>query len=129
MLFGEAKDNQARVIMDCMKDFSARSGLCINYAKSLIFCSPNTLCRDKKRIGDMMNIPVTDNLGSTWAFQFFKEGSQKHFQLHFRRDEKEARELEVWDPESGGEESASAIGPVHYSSLHDASLCFTGGFM
>lgn len=63
MLFGEATEGQIRRIMDCMNEFSADSGLCINLSKSLIFCSPNTLNRDKKRIGEVSGIPVTDKLG------------------------------------------------------------------
>lgn len=63
MLFGEASVDQIKFIMQCMEEFSKASGLCINLNKSLIFCSPNTLCRDKRRIGEVAGIPVTENLG------------------------------------------------------------------
>lgn len=63
MLFGEASVDQIRHIMWCMGEFSKSSGFCINLHKSLIFCSSNTMCRVKRRIGEVADIPVTENLG------------------------------------------------------------------
>lgn len=63
MLFAEAIEHQARVIMNCLDNFSKRSGLNINHAKSLIFCSPSTNNRLKRRLGGVTGFTVLDNLG------------------------------------------------------------------
>lgn len=63
MLFSEASEQQITIIMNCLKGFSARSGLNINLSKSSIFCSPNTNNRLRRRLGEMFGIPVTNNLG------------------------------------------------------------------
>lgn len=63
MLFSEATEDQAGVIMECMARFSAISGLDINLGKSQIFCSPNTPNTMKRRIGEVTKIPVTNHLG------------------------------------------------------------------
>lgn len=63
MLFGEATEDQARTIMECMSRFSAMSGLDINLGKSQVFCSPNTASGVKRRVGEVTKIPVTASLG------------------------------------------------------------------
>lgn len=78
MLFGEALVGQIKTIMKCMRVFSKASGLCINLSKSLIFCSPNTLCRDIRRVGEAAGIPVTENLGRYLGIPVLQKRVTKH---------------------------------------------------
>lgn len=50
-------------IMNCMKSFLKCSSLKVNLAKSIVYCSPNTCSRTKKRIGEVDAITVTNNMG------------------------------------------------------------------
>lgn len=63
MLFSEALEQQMSNIVQCITQFSRRSGLNINFSKSIVFCSPNTCPRIKRIIGEVASITVTDNMG------------------------------------------------------------------
>ncbi|XP_019198971.1 PREDICTED: uncharacterized protein LOC109192724 [Ipomoea nil] len=64
MLFGEASDRQAKVMIDCLNRLGNISGLKVNHSKSQIFCSPNTGAGSKQNVGSTMGIPVAHHLGS-----------------------------------------------------------------
>lgn len=62
MMFGEATEQQMVNVMRCMDMFSINSSLKINFNKSLIYCSPNTCARTKRRIGEISGITVMENI-------------------------------------------------------------------
>ncbi|XP_019155168.1 PREDICTED: uncharacterized protein LOC109152041 [Ipomoea nil] len=64
MLFGEATECQAKIMMECLNNLSATSGLKVNQSKSQIFCSNNTNAELKRKIGEKMGIPIYLNLGT-----------------------------------------------------------------
>ncbi|CAL8157237.1 unnamed protein product [Prunus armeniaca] len=65
MLFVEATPCQAHVMKDCLDLFCSVSGQTVNFAKSAIFCSPNTYKVVAKEIGS----PLTKNLEKIFRIQ------------------------------------------------------------
>ncbi|GLT80127.1 hypothetical protein SLA2020_515820 [Shorea laevis] len=63
MLFCEASHSQVDVVMDCLTEFSNRSGLDINLAKSKLFISPNVQSQVANSMSSSCGIPLTHNLG------------------------------------------------------------------
>ncbi|CAL8991787.1 unnamed protein product [Prunus brigantina] len=63
VLFAEATPCQARVMKDCLDLFCSASGQTVNFAKSAIFCSPNTCKMVAKEIGAICGSPITEDLG------------------------------------------------------------------
>ncbi|XP_019158195.1 PREDICTED: uncharacterized protein LOC109154910 [Ipomoea nil] len=98
MIFGESSETQMATIMDCLNRFSHWSGLNINHTKSLIFCSNNTPNRVKRRMGDMANIPITENLGKYLGIPILqKRVSKNHFNYIINNMK---RKLNQWKAES-----------------------------
>lgn len=64
MLFGEATNQQAATMMNCLNKFSRASGLKVNPSKSQIFCSPNTNAGLKRSISTTTGIPISAHLRS-----------------------------------------------------------------
>lgn len=64
MLFGEATDHQAKIMMNCLNKFNKASGFKINLSKSLCYCSPNLNTGNKRAITENLNIPLASNLGT-----------------------------------------------------------------
>lgn len=77
ILFGEATEDQTRTILACVERFSRRSGLTINFSKSLIYCSPNTCHRVRRRIGETAGIPVSENMGRYLGIPILQERVSK----------------------------------------------------
>nr|AIK35195.1 LINE-type retrotransposon LIb DNA [Ipomoea batatas] len=78
MLFGEATERQAKIMIDCLNTFSSTSGLQVNLSKSTIFCSPNLHAGLRKQIGDKMNIPTSDNLGTYLGIPMLQKRVSRH---------------------------------------------------
>ncbi|KAH0977195.1 hypothetical protein GBA52_026914 [Prunus armeniaca] len=68
VLFAEATPCQARVMKDCLDLFCSASGQTVNFAKSAIFCSPNTCKMVAKEIGAICGSPITEDLGKYLGF-------------------------------------------------------------
>lgn len=77
MLFSEASELQIKRIMNCLESFSRCSDLTINLSKSLIYCSPNTCNKVKIRVGEVVKIPITENLGKYLGSRFSRNGCLK----------------------------------------------------
>ncbi|XP_019167697.1 PREDICTED: uncharacterized protein LOC109163410 [Ipomoea nil] len=78
MLFAEASEDQGRMIMNCLKKFSGKSGLNINVSKSNIFCSPNTNSEIKRGLKNLTGISVSDNLGTYLGIPILHKRVSKH---------------------------------------------------
>ncbi|XP_019162015.1 PREDICTED: uncharacterized protein LOC109158583 [Ipomoea nil] len=63
ILFGEASEHQLKIILSVVDKFTRQSGLSISLNKSIIYCSPNTSDRLKRRLGEIAGIPISDNMG------------------------------------------------------------------
>ncbi|GLT74663.1 hypothetical protein SLA2020_464490 [Shorea laevis] len=64
MLFGEASAAQLSVIMNCLKDFAAASGLEINLHKSKLYVSPNIQGAVANSLCSQCGIPLSATLGT-----------------------------------------------------------------
>ncbi|GKU87265.1 hypothetical protein SLEP1_g1695 [Rubroshorea leprosula] len=63
MLFCQASQTQIAMVMDCLSEFSGRSGLEINLAKSKLYISPNIQSNVANALSSLCGIPLTCNLG------------------------------------------------------------------
>lgn len=94
MFFGEASERQAKVMMDCLKNFSKVSGLKVNLSKSLVFCSPNLNAGTKRCIGDKLNIPLAPNLGCYLGIPMLQKHVSKDTFMTII--DKTRRKLTIW---------------------------------
>lgn len=63
VLFAEASIEQAQIIKECLETFCAASGQRINHAKSKILFSTNPSQSEAETISDIIEIPITEDLG------------------------------------------------------------------
>lgn len=63
ILFGEASENQLKVMMDCLNVFCRYSGQKVNYTKSSIFFSKNVSETSACALSSLIGIPKTSSLG------------------------------------------------------------------
>lgn len=64
ILFGEATQDQARIIMSCLDQFCDMSGSKVSLAKSRVFFSKNTNMETRKLICDELKLEETQGLGT-----------------------------------------------------------------
>lgn len=62
ILFGEATKSRTRILKDILKEYEICSGQCVNFNKSMIFFSSNTVEEDKENISTEMGIRHSTNI-------------------------------------------------------------------
>ncbi|CAL1402102.1 unnamed protein product [Linum trigynum] len=63
LLFAEAETRQIRIIKQCLEDFCSSSGQRVNYAKSLMYVSPNVDRSKARLLSERAAIPLKAELG------------------------------------------------------------------
>ncbi|KAA3456600.1 reverse transcriptase [Gossypium australe] len=61
ILFGEASHKGAKLLKDILQDYEICSGQCVNFSKSTVFFSPNTIEEDKAVVPRLLRIRVATN--------------------------------------------------------------------
>lgn len=77
MLFGEASEHQAKRIMDCLTRLGKVSRIKVNSSKSHIYCSLNTSTGLKRRIADVLGMPLSSTLDSYLGIPLLKKRVSK----------------------------------------------------
>ncbi|KAH1106316.1 hypothetical protein J1N35_010084 [Gossypium stocksii] len=62
VLFGEATATSAMVLKDILKEYESCSGQCVNFNKSMIFYSSNTIKKIKKEVLSLLGVKSSSNL-------------------------------------------------------------------
>ncbi|KAA3460843.1 reverse transcriptase [Gossypium australe] len=61
ILFGEASSKGARILKDILQDYEKCSSQCVNFSKSTVFFSPNTIEEDKAIVSRVLGVRITSN--------------------------------------------------------------------
>ncbi|CAL1380641.1 unnamed protein product [Linum trigynum] len=69
VLFAEAKISQVKIIKQCLDEFCESSGQRVNFAKSIIYISPNIHHARAQRLSTRAGIPLATSLGKYLGIQ------------------------------------------------------------
>ncbi|KAA3463112.1 reverse transcriptase [Gossypium australe] len=61
ILFGEASPKGARILKDILQDYEKCSDQCVNFSKSTVFFSPNTIEEDKATVSRLLGVRIASN--------------------------------------------------------------------
>ncbi|KAH1074590.1 hypothetical protein J1N35_026918 [Gossypium stocksii] len=67
MLFGEATVTGALVLNVILREYEKRSGQSVNYSKSTIFYSSNTVEEEKENVSSLLGVSGSSNLENIWT--------------------------------------------------------------
>ena len=81
-LFGEAKESQFDVVIDCFEKFCNMLGHKVNQAKSYMFFSRNAKKEDKKSLASKRGFFVTLDLGLYLGIPLLHKRVSRHNYLH-----------------------------------------------
>lgn len=56
ILFGEATSGSGNIFEEILDEYKIQSGLCVNFEKSSVFFSKNTLEEDRRQIVNLMGV-------------------------------------------------------------------------
>ncbi|KAA3490359.1 reverse transcriptase [Gossypium australe] len=59
--FGEASPKGARILKDILQDYEKCSGQCVNFSKSIVFFSSNTIEEDKAIVSRLLGVRIASN--------------------------------------------------------------------